>query len=437
MDIPETDLFIGLIFILILINALFILTEVAIADSHKNQLEKMLDEGKKKASEALKIIDKPTTYLIAVQIGNVSCNILIGLLTGISLAPFFIHTLQAIFPDCDNYIEPISLIISTFIIILLCSIFSTTLPRNIALTKPEYYLLTLLTPLKIWKKLLSPFISLFTSIANTLLLIFGINPQNNDSVTEDEVKDLIEKGTEDGTFEKAEQDIVDRIFHMSDQTAYSLMTPRTQMMWIDLEDSLEVNLKFIQEHNQNVFLVGKDNLYEFVGIVYAKDILNELLANKPLDLEKLMHKPMFGPRAMESFRVLEKFRESEINEAVVLDEYGGVLGFFYIFYIINEVLGDITGKPVANSPQIIQRDEHSWYIDGLFDIDDFKEKFDIEVLPNEDSGHFQTMGGFITSYFGYIPKVGEKIIWHKFRFEIISMDKARIDRILVTQINKK
>ena len=173
MDIPETDLFIGLIFILILINALFILTEVAIADSHKNQLEKMLDEGKKKASEALKIIDKPTTYLIAVQIGNVSCNILIGLLTGISLAPFFIHTLQAIFPDCDNYIEPISLIISTFIIILLCSILSTTLPRNIALTKPEYYLLTLLTPLKIWKKLLSPFISLFTSIANTLLLILA------------------------------------------------------------------------------------------------------------------------------------------------------------------------------------------------------------------------------------------------------------------------
>ena len=173
---------------------------------------------------------------------------------------------------------------------------------------------------------MSPFISLFTSIANTLLLIFGINPQNNDSVTEDEVKDLIEKGTEDGTFEKAEQDIVDRIFHMSDQTAYSLMTPRTQMMWIDLEDSLEVNLKFIQEHNQNVFLVGKDNLDEFVGIVYAKDILNELLANKPLDLEKLMHKPMFVPRAMESFRVLEKFRESEINEAVVLDEYGGVVG---------------------------------------------------------------------------------------------------------------
>lgn len=434
MDIPETDLFIGLIFLLILINTLFIITEVAIADSHKNQLENMLDEGNTKASEALKIIVEPSTYLIAVQIGNLSCNILIGLLTGVLLTPFFIHALHAFFSDYTNYIEPISLIIITLIVVLLSSIFSTTLPRNIALTKPEYYLLMLLTPLKIWQKFLSPFISLFTSMANTLLLIFGINPQCNYSVTEDEVKDLIEKGTEDGTFEKTEQDIVDRIFHMSDQTAYSLMTPRTQMMWIDLEDTLDINLKFIQEHNQNVFLVGKNNLDEFVGIIYAKDILNELLANKTLNLEKLMHKPMFVPRAMESFRVLEKFRESEVNEAVVLDEYGGVVGFITIFDIINEVLGDITGKPIANSPQIIQRDEHSWYIDGLFDIDDFKEKFDIKILPNEDNGHFQTMGGFITSYFGYIPKVGEKIIWHKFRFEIISMDKARIDRILVTHI---
>ena len=203
----------------------------------------------------------------------------------------------------------------------------------------------------------------------------------------------------------------------------------TKIKEIDGDKYLEMD-----EGKAIAFFRNKGTEYELQKI---KDILNELLANKPLDLEKLMHKPMFVPRAMESFRVLEKFRESEINEAVVLDEYGGVVGFITIFDIINEVLGDITGKPVANSPQIIQRDEHSWYIDGLFDIDDFKEKFDIEVLPNEDSGHFQTMGGFITSYFGYIPKVGEKIIWHKFRFEIISMDKARIDRILVTQINKK
>lgn len=435
MDSPETNIFIVLTFLLIILNAFFIFAEIAVANSHKNQIEKLIDDGYKKATKALKIIDDPNPYFITVQVGNVCSNILIGLFTGIAIAPFLTNRLINITgSQIAAYVQPATLILSTFFIILICLVLSTTLPRKIAINNPELCLLKILSFLKFWQKILSPLIAIFTAIANTILLIFGINPQKNDNVTEDEVKDLIERGTEEGTFEKAEQDIVDRIFHMSDQTAYDLMTPRTQMLWLDLEDDLETNLKMIRENNINVFLVGKDDLDDFVGILYAKDILNTLLDNKKLDLESLIRKPMFVPRAMETFRLMEKFRESDVNEAVVLDEYGGVIGFVSIFDIINEVLGDIAGKPVQNTPQLIQRDENSWYIDGLYDIDDFKEKFDIEILPHEDSGHFKTMGGFITSYFGYIPKVAEVRIWDKYRFEIISMDKARVDRILMTQI---
>ena len=435
MDSPETNIFIVLTFLLIILNAFFIFAEIAVANSHKNQIEKLIDDGYKKATKALKIIDDPNPYFITVQVGNVCSNILIGLFTGIAIAPFLTNRLINITgSQIAAYVQPATLILSTFFIILICLVLSTTLPRKIAINNPELCLLKILSFLKFWQKILSPLIAIFTAIANTILLVFGINPQKNDNVTEDEVKDLIERGTEEGTFEKAEQDIVDRIFHMSDQTAYDLMTPRTQMLWLDLEDDLETNLKIIKENNINVFLVGKDDLDDFVGILYAKDILNTLLDNKKLDLESLIRKPMFVPRAMETFRLMEKFRESDVNEAVVLDEYGGVIGFVSIFDIINEVLGDIAGKPVQNTPQLIQRDENSWYIDGLYDIDDFKEKFDIEILPHEDSGHFKTMGGFITSYFGYIPKVAEVRIWDKYRFEIISMDKARVDRILMTQI---
>lgn len=435
MDSPETNIFIILTFLLIILNAFFIFAEIAVANSHKNQIEKLIDDGYKKATKALKIIDNPNPYFITVQVGNVCSNILIGLFTGIAIAPFLTNRLINITgSQIAAYVQPATLILSTFFIILICLVLSTTLPRKIAINNPELCLLKILSFLKFWQKILSPLIAIFTAVANTILLLFGINPQKNDNVTEDEVKDLIERGTEEGTFEKAEQDIVDRIFHMSDQTAYDLMTPRTQMLWLDLEDDLETNLKIIKENNINVFLVGKDDLDDFVGILYAKDILNTLLDNKKLDLESLIRKPMFVPRAMETFRLMEKFRESDVNEAVVLDEYGGVIGFVSIFDIINEVLGDIAGKPVQNTPQLIQRDENSWYIDGLYDIDDFKEKFDIEILPHEDSGHFKTMGGFITSYFGYIPKVAEVRIWDKYRFEIISMDKARVDRILMTQI---
>lgn len=432
MDNPETDIFIALTFILIVVNAFFLLAEIALTNVHANKLEDLADDGNKQAIEALKIMDNPNTYVSAVQIGTVSCNILIGLFTGIAIAPSLANELVSI--GLTQHAGFAALIISAIIIILLCLILSTILPRRIAINNPENCLLNILGILKVWQIILLPFIKCFALIANTILLPFGIGPKKKENVTEDEVKDLIERGTETGTFEKVEQDLVDRIFHMSDQTAYSLMTPRTQVLWLDLEDSDSINLNLIKNNKAGVFLVGRENLDEFVGIIYTKELLNAYIDKEPIELEKFVRKPMFVPRAMESFRLMEKFRESDNNEAIVLDEYGGVVGFITIFDIINELLGDITGKPVDKEPSIIQRDENSWYVDGLYDVDDFKEKFDIDTLPNEDNGHFQTMGGFLTSYFGYIPKIGEVKIWQTYRFEVISMDRARIDRILVSTI---
>ena len=433
MDSPENDILIALTFMLIIVNAFFLLAEIAITNIRQNKLEDLVDDGNKKAAKALAIMDNPNTYLSAVQIGTVSCNILIGLFTGIAIAPFLAKEFAMIEAIADHA-EFVALLVGTLIIILLCIILSTILPRRIALNNPERCLLKILIVLKIWQKILLPFIKCFSAIANAILLPFGISPKKKEDVTEDEVKDLIERGTETGTFEKAEQDLVDRIFHMSDQTAYSLMTPRTQLLWLDLEDSESVNLNLIKNNKAGVFLVGKEDLDEFVGVIYTKELLNAYIDKQPIALEKFVRKPMFVPRAMESFRLMEKFRENDNNEAVVLDEYGGVVGFITIFDIINELLGDITGKPVDKEPSFIQRDENSWYLDGLYDIDDFKEKFDIDKLPNEENGHFQTMGGFLTSYFGYIPKIGEVKIWQNFRFEVISMDRARIDRILLTII---
>ena len=168
-------------------------------------------------------------------------------------------------------------------------------------------------------RLARPFIRFLSGSAGGVLLLLGINPHVEDTVTEDEVKDLIEQGTEDGTFEKSEQAMVDRIFHMSDQTAYSLMTPRTQMLWLDLTDSLRHNLRIIREHPQNVFPVGRENLDDFCGVLYAKDLLNASLERKSLDLAQYIRKPMFVPRSMETFRVLAKFRDTGIHEAMVLD----------------------------------------------------------------------------------------------------------------------
>ena len=280
--------------------------------------------------------------------------------------------------------------------------------------------------------LATPCAKMLSPLAHLLLIANDITPQQKGQVTEDEVKDLIEQGTEAGTFEKTEQAMVDRIFHMSDQTIYALMTPRTQMLWLDLSDPLKHNLRLIRKTAQDVFPVGRNSLDDFCGVLYAKELLDASLSGKSLDLAQYIHKPVFVPRSMETFRVLEKLKDSGIHEAMVLDEYGGVIGFVTLDDIIEEIIGEYTpGEP--DPVQLTQRDENSWLVDGLYSIDDFKERFDLDELPDEDHDHYQTMGGFLTSYFGYIPKAGEKCKWNGFLFEVMDMDRARIDKILITK----
>jgi len=428
LDSPEAGLLLLLILFFISANGFFALAETAITESHKSRLEKLADDGSSAAEKTLKIIDEPEKLLSVVQIGITLMSILIGTAAGALVAPFLAQPLMPF----TVYAHSTALIISVIIITYLNLLFGEFLPKKIALHEPESFLLRCSNILIILEKLTRPLVAFLSNSANAVLLFFGINPHIEDIVTEAEVKDLIEQGTEEGLFEKTEQDMVDRIFHMSDQTAYALMTPRTQMFWLDLEDSLAHNLKLIRENPNMIFPVGKNNLDDFAGILYTKDLLNTAIDGHPLDLAPYIRKPMFIPRSMETFRVLEKFRETGIHEAIVLDEYGGVIGFITLGDIMGEIVGDSASSNEPDPIQITQRDEVSWLVDGLYSIDDFKEKFGIDELPEEERSHYQTMGGFLTSHFGYIPTVAEKCTWNDFTFEIVDMDRARIDKILVT-----
>ena len=226
--------------------------------------------------------------------------------------------------------------------------------------------------------------------------------------------------------------MVDRIFDIGDETAYSLMTPRVKIVWLDLDDDLEKNLKVVQESPYTIFPVGNGSLDDCRGLIYAKDLLDAVLSNgREVDLEKLIKKASYVPRTMEAFRIVEKFRSSGITEAMVNDEYGGVIGFITLDDIVREIV-DTAGDDEVEQ-QITRNKDNSWTVDGLCDIDEFKEQFDIETLPDEEHDHFQTMGGFLTSCFGYIPKVGEVYEWNGFRFKVKEMDGVRIGKILISR----
>ncbi len=429
MEASQALLLFLLLLFFVLCSGYFALLETALTESHKGRLEKMADDGNAEAGFALEFLEDRTEALSVAQIGITLTGILTGLATGILVSPFL-----ARFLDFLPYSETAALILSVAVIGCCLLIVGEFLPKKTALQDPEGTLLKHYRSFRFLTFLTRPFVSFLSRAANMILLIFGINPQVEDTVTEDEVKDLIEQGTEDGTFEKVEQYMVDRIFHLSDQTVYALMTPRTQMFWLDLSDSIKRNLKLIRDHEETVFVVGRDSLDDFCGVIYAKELLNASLERKAMDLAQYIHRPMFVPRSMEVFRLLEKFRDSDIHEAVVLDEYGGVVGFITLNDILQKVIGDSSNSVEPEPVQFIPRDENSWYVDGLCPIEEFKKRFDLDVLPEEDHDHFQTLGGFLTSYFGYLPKVAESCEWNGVRFEIVDMDRARIDKILITKL---
>lgn len=414
----------ALIILLAAVSGYFSLIETALIESHRGRLEKLSDDGDANAREVLQMIDAPAPLTVA-QIG-ITCT---GILAGVCA----ILTSPTIAGLTDLSLLPaaaIAICITTFIFLL----FGEFLPKQAARHAPEKFLLNHHKLFRVVVTILNPFVSLLSAVAGAVGFVFGMNAAQNDAVTEDEVKDLIEQGTEDGTIEKSEQEMVGRIFDVGDETAYSLMTPRVMLVWLDLDDDLEKNLKTVQESSHTIFPVGRGSLDDCRGLIYAKDLLDAVLKDgREIDLEKLIRKANYVPRTMEAFRVVEKFRTSGITEAMVNDEYGGVIGFLTLDDILSEIV-DTSGDAGTNEPQFVKTKDNTWTVDGLCDIDEFKERFGIETLPDEEHDHFQTMGGFVTSQFGYIPKVGEVCEWNGFRFKVKAMDGVRVEKILITRL---
>ena len=423
MFLDNIGLPLALIVILILMSGYFTLIETVFNESHRSRLEKLTDN-----ETVLAMLDLPERFISAAQVGRTLSEIIAG-----AVAVFFTPILLAPFSFEAGFLIAVVLGIAFVAFVML--LFGDFLPRRMAKLMPEKYLLQYHLSIKWIALLLRPFVLVISNCAGGLIMILGMREEAEDAVTEEEVKDLIEQGREDGTFEKEEQAMVDRIFQLGDETAYSLMTPRTQIVWLDLADPIEHNFKIMSENKNEILPVGNGSLDDCRGVLYAKDLLDAALTHKlkSLDLTTLLKKPIYVPRTMEAFRLLEKFRNTGVHEAMVLDEYGGVVGFITLNDLLTEIIGADSNTD-TESTQFTMIGQDSYFVDGLYDIADFKKKFNIEQLPEEEHDHYQTMGGFLTSYFGHIPSVGERCEWNGLRFEVVGMDRARIDKIHITKV---
>ncbi|MEC4816294.1 MAG: hemolysin family protein [Scytonema sp. PMC 1069.18] len=419
-----------IILLLILANGLFVMSELAIVSARKVRLQQLANQGDAKARVALELASSPNQFLGTVQIGITLLTILSGAYGEENIAKRLTPILSSI-PVLENYTAQLARGISILIITYLTLIIGELVPKRLALSRPESIASILAIPMQMLARIGSPIVYLLSISTETVLRILGIRPSTEPQVTEEEIRVLIEQGTEEGTFEEAEQDMVERVFRLGDRPASSFMTPRPDIIWLDLEDTPQENRKKIIDSGYSRYPVCQGGLDNVLGIIRVTDLLARSFSGEQLDLTMGLLQPVYVPESTRGLKVLEFFKQTVTHVALVVDEYGVIQGLVTLNDVMIEIVGDVPSFDDREDPQIIQREDGSWLLDGMLAVDEFFELFDIEYLPSEDRGSYQTLGGFVMSHLGRIPMASDYFEWQGMRIEVVDMDGNRVDKVLV------
>jgi putative hemolysin len=420
-----------IILLLIVANGVFALSEMAVITARKSRLQDWIKRGNRRAKVALELALAPNRFLSAVQIGITLVGILAGAFAGRSVAQWLGAYIVGL-PVIGPYHQEIGLGLVVLIITYFSLVIGELVPKRLALRHPETIATYVAIPLRLFTKISSPMVHLLSISTDAVCRIFGRQQPNEPPVTEEEIKTLVQQGTDAGVFEESEQDMVEAVLRLGDKTARSLMTPRTHIAWLDLEDGAEQIREKIISSGHSCFPVATGSLDKVDGVVQAKELLTHSLAGQGLDLKALMQQPLFVPRTVNALEVLESFKRSGQHIALVVDEYGGIEGLLTHHDILEAIAGDIpfNGKPT--DPKAVQRHDGSWLLDGMLSVDEFKEIFHLDDLPGEKRDAYQTLGGFVFTRMGRIPSVSDSFEWNGLRFEVVDMDGKRIDKLLVS-----
>ena len=424
-----------IIFLLIVLNGILAMSELAIVSSRKTKLQKMEQEGNKHAKMVIELIEDPNQFLSTIQIGIT----LIGILTGAFGGATISGPLSGYLSFLSPYNVYISMLAVVIIITYLTLVIGELVPKRVALNNPEKIAINSVKYMKILSKISGPLVTVLSKSTNFVLHVIGSKKSKKSVVTEEEIKLLIEEGIEDGTIEKEEEDIIKRVFRLDVQKVDMLMTPKPEIIWIDLEEGIEETKKKIIDSKRSIFPVAKGELDNVIGVVQTKDILSSIFSGERLNIESYLKKPLIVPENLPSLDILKLFKENKeyVHIALVVDEYGGVEGLITLNDVLEGIVGDIPGIDEMDEPTATQRKDGSWLIDGRFMIDRFKELFDVEEIPEEREDNFTTLAGFILSYLNKIPETGEIFKWDNLSFEIVDMDSHHIDKVLVKEINEE
>ena len=421
--------------LLIILNGIFNMYEIAFVSSRKSKLEEKANKGNLSAILALKKLKKPERFLSEIQIGITSISIISGAFGGIRIAKhiteFFIQSGYHF-----EYTQTISMIISIGAITYFSLIIGELVPKTIALNNPEKITLAFTPFMRVIAAVVTP-IAWFLSLSTKFIIkIFRIKKNTDPPVTEEELKILIKQGSEHGVLEEQESEIIHDVFTFADKTAYSMMTPNKDVVWVDINETNEEIIQTIIKSPFSRFPVCNESIDKVVGIVYVKDILKQTNNNQKLDIRNIMTKPFFIPETVRAIKLLENFKNKKVKMGIVVNEYGETHGIITTQDISDNVLGDFPDTTQDHQPQLTTRDDGSLLVDGDYQFDEVMEFLEISEPDDfkEIKQNVTTVGGFIMYMLNKVPVTGDHINLDHYHFEVIDMDANRVDKVLISKI---
>lgn len=421
------------IFLLIVANGLFALSEMAVVASRKPRLRQRAEEGDRRAGLVLEMTNDPNRFLSTVQIGITLVGTLAGVFGGATLAKQIAESLEPV-PALAPYGQTIGLVVVVAGITYFSLVLGELVPKRLAMSNPERIASFVAAPLRRLSTLGVPIIRVLSFSTDVVLRVLGIQGSTEPTVTEEEIRALVKEGARNGVLEEAEHEMVKRVFRLGDKRASALMTPRTEVVWIDVSESPEEVRRKITECPHSRFPVCEGTLDNVLGVVQVKDLLVRGGAGRPFDFKGLLIVPLLIYEGMTGLRVLELFKQTGTHIALVLDEYGSVEGLLTLNDILEAIVGEMPSEAEDDHQKAVQRPDGSWLLDGMLSVDEFGDLFEPIRLPE---GDYQTLAGFVVTRMGRIPSVADSFAWGKLKFEVIDMDANRVDRMLVTRCDEE
>ncbi len=411
---------------LILLNGVFAMAEIALVSSRKARLEGQANKGDIKAKEALALANHPDKFLSTVQIGITLIGVLNGIFSGDAIQDSVVTWVNK-FELFRPYSNGIGTAIVVIIITYFSLVFGELLPKRIGLSNPENIAKTLAAPMRVVSIITYPFVWLLTKSNNLLIRLLNIK-KNDAHVTEEEIKAIISEGTEQGTIEEAEQEIIERVFHLGDRNITSLMTHRSDMVWLDFDDTVGVVKDLGEDEMHSVYPVCLGNVDNVKGMISLKDIFR---ATPDTIIGSIVKPALYVPENNSAYQILERFKENKSHYAFIVDEYGTLQGIITLNDILDAIVGDIPQQDEDNY-EIYKRDDGSFLADAQIPFYNFLSYFNITDWLEDEEQQYDTVAGFLLHHMERIPKAGDQMDWKDFHFEVIDMDGHRIDKILVS-----